>query len=193
MTRPRFLLSAVLALAVFTACDRNLEPFDPDETSRAPDMAHIFPEGAQEGPGLRAPRPAPPRVPNSRGNRPAPQANGEAAGGPVIRVRVSLDPALEGKVPGDAVLFVIARKAGAAGGPPLAVVRTPGPAFPAEFDIGQANVMIPGLRFEGPLDLTARLDADGNAMTRMAGDFGGALAEPVEPGAEVEIVLDQRL
>jgi len=182
-----------MALAVFTACDRNLEPFDPEETSRAPDMAHIFPEGAQEGPGLRAPRPEPPLAPNARGNRPAPQAQGEVTGGPAIRVRVSLDAALEGEVPGDGVLFVIARKAGVAGGPPLAVVRTPGPAFPAEFEIGQANVMIPGLSFEGPLDLTARLDADGNAMTRMAGDFRGALANPVEPGAEVEIVLDQRL
>ena len=190
MSRPRVILSAVLVLAVFTACDRNLEPFDPDETSRAPDMAHIFPEGAQEGPGLRAPTPAAPAVPGARGNRPA---EGGVDGGPAIRVRVSLDPALEGEVPGDGVLFVIARKAGAVGGPPLAVVRTPGPAFPAKFEIGQDNVMIPGLRFEGPLDLTARLDVDGNAMTRMAGDFQGTLADPVEPGAEVEIVLDQRL
>ena len=190
MSRLRVILSAFLALAVFTACDRNLEPFDPDETSRAPDMDHIFPEGAQEGPGLRAPRPA---APNARGNRPVPQAQGEVTGEPAIRVRVSLDPALAGEVPGDGVLFVIARKAGAIGGPPLAVVRTPGPAFPVEFEIGQANVMVPGLVFEGRLDLTARLDMDGNAMTRIAGDFQGALADPVEPGAEVEIVLDQRL
>ncbi len=190
MSRLRVILSAFLALAVFTACDRNLEPFDPDETSRAPDMDHIFPEGAQEGPGLRASRPA---APTALGDRPVPQAQGEVTGAPAIRVRVSLDPALAGEVPGDGVLFVIARKAGATGGPPLAVVRTPGPAFPVEFEIGQANVMVPGLRFEGPVDLTARLDMDGNAMTRMAGDFQGALADPVEPGAEAEIVLDQRL
>ena len=154
-------------------------------------MAHIFPEGAQEGPGLRAPKPAPSPAAGTRAVRPAPQA--EVADNPPIRVRVRLDPALAGEVPGDGVLFVIARKAGVQGGPPLAVVRTPGPAFPAQFEIGQANVMIPGLRFEGPLVLTARLDVDGNAMTRTAGDFQGAVADPVEPGAAVEIVLDQRL
>lgn len=193
MSRPRSILSVLLALMLLVACDRNLEPFDPDETSRAPDMAHIFPEGAQEGPGLRAPQPVTLPVPGQRGNRPAAQAGGDGADGPTIRVRVRLDPAVVGQVPGDAVLFVIARHAGAVGGPPLAVVRTPGPAFPAEFEIGPGNVMIPGLRFEGPMDLTARLDSDGNAMTRMAGDFQGAVPEPVEPGAEVEIVLDQRL
>ena len=114
-------------------------------------------------------------------------------GGAKLRVRVSLDPVVTGPTKGDAVLFVIARRAGTVGGPPLAVVRSPGPAFPVELEIGQDNVMIPGLRFEGPIQLTARLDADGNAMTRMAGDLQGAAPEPVKPGAEVEITLDQRI
>lgn len=193
MKRSQRIPAAVLVLIVALACDRNLEPFDPEETSRAPDMAHIFPEGAEQGPGLRGPPPAasPPAAP--RGNVPAPRPQAEAAGGPNIRGRVSLGPAVAGELPGDGVLFIIGRRAGTAGGPPLAVLRIPGPAFPVEFEIGQANVMIPGLRFEGPVTLTARLDADGNPMTRAPGDVQGAAPGPVEPGGEVEIVLGQRL
>jgi len=193
MTRSQRIAAAVLVLIAALACDRNLEPFDPEETSRAPDMAHIFPEAADQGPGLRAPRPAasPPAV--ARGNVPAPQPQVEVAGEPNIRGRVRLDPAVVGEVVGDGVLFIIGRRAGAAGGPPLAVLRIPGPAFPVEFEIGQDNVMIPGLRFEGPVALTARLDADGNAMTRAPDDIQGAAPGPVLPGGEAEIVLDQRL
>jgi hypothetical protein len=48
--------------------------------------------------------------------------------------------------------------------------------------------------FAGPVLLTARLDSDGNAMSRTPGDLQGAAREAVSPGASgVEIVLDQRL
>jgi hypothetical protein len=66
--------------------------------------------------------------------------------------------------------------------------------FPVDFEIGPENVMIPTMRFEGDLTLTARLDSDGNAMTRLPGDLQGSLAESVQPGsAGVEIRLDQRI
>ena len=44
--------------------------------------------------------------------------------------------------------------------------------------------MMPGVRFEGPLALTARLDADGDAMTRDARDPGTKAPVTVSPGAE---------
>jgi hypothetical protein len=90
------------------------------------------------------------------------------------------------------VLFVIAR-AGSAG-PPLAVVRIVGPRFPVEFEIGPGDRMIQTLPFVGPLRLTARLDADGNATTRSPGDLQGAAPGSVSPGTTgVEVVLDEVL
>ena len=54
--------------------------------------------------------------------------------------------------------------------------------------------MIPGLQFAGPIDLSARLDGDGDPMSRSAGDVTGGTDAPVEPGAtDVVIVLDERI
>jgi hypothetical protein len=48
--------------------------------------------------------------------------------------------------------------------------------------------------FAGPLQLTARLDADGNAMTRAAGDLQGETPQPHQPGESgIAIVIDQLL
>jgi hypothetical protein len=92
------------------------------------------------------------------------------------------------------MLFVIARAAGVRAGPPMAVLRVPSPSFPMEFEIGPANVMIPSMRFQGDIGITARLDSDGNAMTKLPGDLEGATAESHQPGARgVVIVLDQKL
>jgi hypothetical protein len=91
----------------------------------------------------------------------------------------------------DRILFLIARPAGAVGGPPLAVVRVPAPTFPLDFEIGPADVMIPTMRFEGQIELTARLDGDGNASTRAEGDRETATATAVVPGATgVELRLE---
>ena len=86
------------------------------------------------------------------------------------------------------------KRASVSAGPPLAVRRFASPRFPLEFEIGQANVMIPSMRFEGAIKLTARLDSDGNAMTRLPGDLSGAVATPLSPGAEGALLtLDQKL
>ena len=42
---------AVVGWGAVLACDRNLEPFDPAEEPRQPDLARIFP-AQQEGPGM---------------------------------------------------------------------------------------------------------------------------------------------
>jgi len=88
-----------------------------------------------------------------------------------------------------AVLYIIARPAGAQGGPPLAVKRIVAPAFPVSFSLGPNDVMIQGTAFEGPLNLTARLDRDGDPLTREAGEPAGAHdGNPVSPGARNVVV-----
>jgi hypothetical protein len=48
--------------------------------------------------------------------------------------------------------------------------------------------------FEGPLRLSARVDADGNATSRSPGDLQGEAEADFQPGASgVSIVLDQLL
>ena len=70
----------------------------------------------------------------------------------------------------------------------------PSPQFPVPFEIGPDNVMIPSMRFEGEIGLSARLDADGNATSRQPGDLSGATASPLRPGARnVALLLDQKL
>jgi cytochrome c-type biogenesis protein CcmH len=116
------------------------------------------------------------------------------ASGEGIRGSVELAPELAGQVAADSVLFVIARRAAAAGGPPVAAMRVVGPSFPHSFEIGPEHVMMPGVTFAGELQLSARLDSDGNVMTRLSGDLKGEAGEVLNPGAEgVVIVLDQQL
>jgi hypothetical protein len=88
------------------------------------------------------------------------------------------------------VLFVIAR--GSGGGPPLAVKRLPVGPFPLEFEIGPADVMMAGRPFAGPITLTARVDRDGNPLTRDPDDPTAELPAPIEPGAaDVELRLER--
>jgi hypothetical protein len=177
---------ALAGVLLLGGCNRNVEPYVPGEQPREPDLAHIFPEEAR---GQDASRPMgagmPPQSP-----RGAPPVAGES--GEPIRGTVSVAPELAGAAPVGGVLFVIARS-GDAPGPPLAVLRVPEPELPFEYEIGPDQVMIPGRPFAGAIRLSARLDRDGNASTRLPGDLEGELASPVAPGArDVAIVLDSR-
>jgi len=192
---------AIAGLSGAIACDRNLEPFDPAEEPRQPDLARIFPAGEQQGPGLRAPttpgqsapgQRAPSRT-GGRGAAPAAPSSASTSASP-IRGRIDVAPDLAGSAADGSILFLIARSGAATGGPPLAVQRYQSPSFPLEFEIGPDQVMIPSMRFEGEISLTARLDSDGNAMTRLPGDLQGSLAGTVSPGTEGAVLtLDQKL
>jgi hypothetical protein len=180
-------VSLACGLLAIAACDRNLEPFDPNEKPREPDLSKIFPEGAESA------EPAEPGLPPPPGEqRGAPSLASEAAtassGAPVAGT-VVLAPEFAGRTPADAVLFIIARRGA---GPPLAVKRVAAPRFPHAFSIGPDDRMIQAMPFAGPLELSARIDTDGNATSRSPGDVTGtAQGGPVEPGAEgVVIVLD---
>ena len=177
------------------ACDRRIEPFDPDETVHEPDLSKIFPEGAERAeelaPGL------PPAPGEQRGAPPLAaelaSAPGPGSDAPPLSGRVEVAPELAARVPANAVLFIIARRGG--GGPPLAVERIVGPSLPLAFEIGPEDRMIQAMPFEGPLTLSARLDTDGNASSSTPGDLSGsARGGPFEPGAsDIVIVLDTAL
>jgi len=114
--------------------------------------------------------------------------------GDTISGIIALAPEFEDAVPAQGLLFVIARAAGVRAGPPMAVLRLPSPSFPLKFEIGPGNVMIPSMRFQGDIDISVRVDGDGNAMTRLPGDLAGQAEQSHNPGASgVRILLDQKL
>lgn len=174
----------LLAAVALAACDRAIEPYVPGEKVEAPDLTRIFPEGAEGSSGDEVAA-----APAGGG---APPAAPPSAEGAAIRGTISLAPELEDRVPAGGILFLIARRG--EGGPPLAVQRVVEPQFPLEFAIGPEDRMIEQMPFVGPLLLEARVDADGNAMTRQPGDLRGAAPGSYEPGAsDVAIVVDEAL
>ena len=168
----------VLLLLALCACDRNVEPFDPNEQVAKPDLSKIFPEGAERsGDGPAMPGAAAAASPSSDQR---------------LRGTIRIAAELEGRVPAGAVLFLIARAS--TSGPPTAVRRIEGPSFPLEFSIGPDDRMIAAVPFEGPLRLMARVDADRNAMTKNPGDLQGEAEGVFSPGArDIQIVIDEVL
>ncbi len=155
------------AIASVAACDRRFEPYVPPE-EEPPRV-----EGPVRIPGLESPSP---RTRMAA----APAGAGEVRG--TVRLAGGAAP------PEGGVLFVIARSGQA--GPPLAVRRLPPGPFPIPFELGPADAMIPGRALSGSILLTARLDSDGDPMTRQEGDLetdGPARAEVGASG--VELVL----
>jgi hypothetical protein len=119
--------------------------------------------------------------------KPAP----EKGGTPALQIagKISIDPKLKSSVDGQAVLFIIAR---AGGGAPVAVKKVDRPVFPLSYTLGSENVMMQGASLSGKLMLSARLDKDGNPMTREPGSLMGEHKTPVDAGAHnVDFVIDQ--
>ena len=109
-----------------------------------------------------------------------------------IRGTISVDPKLKPKLDAQAVLFIIAHPAGSKAGPPLAVMKIEHPVFPLSYSLGPENVMMQGIPFSGKVLLSARLDKDGNPMTKEPGNLTGEYKKnPVPVGSQnVDIVID---
>lgn len=98
------------------------------------------------------------------GGAPAPARSG----GRRVAGTVDLEPSLKNAVAPGGILFVFARAAGAAGGPPVAVKRLPA-TFPAAFELTEADSMM-GQPLPDRLLIEARLDSDGDPTTRSPAD-----------------------
>jgi cytochrome c-type biogenesis protein CcmH len=127
--------------------------------------------------------------PRQQSDRPAPAASASQE----ITGKISIDPKLKSNVDSQAALFIIARPAAAAKGPPLAVRKIDRPVFPLSYSLGPENVMMQGIPFTGSVSITVRLDKDGNPTTRQPGDLTGDYKKnPVAVGSKnIDIVLDQ--
>jgi hypothetical protein len=151
-------------------------------------LAQMMPEGAERNEVTKMLAEISEKAPGAKhaGNAGAPSRA-------VVSGKITLDEKLKSRLDADATLFIIARRADAAAGPPIAVKKIDRPHFPLAYSLGQENVMMQGTALPEKISLGARLDKDGNAMTREAGNITGEYSKnPVNAGStNVDIVLDQ--
>jgi len=163
----RFLVLAIALLAT-EGCDRRVEPYVPGETPKTPDLARIFPEGAE-----RAARSA--EMPSRPTRGAAPVAEQVAP----IEGTIELAPEFVGSVPPTASVFLMVRNP--SNGALVAAKRISSPRFPLPFSIGSEDRMSASAPFASPLLITVRVDADGNATTRDVGDLLGFASPHMGP------------
>lgn len=91
--------------------------------------------------------------------------------------RVELAPGTPPPAAG-ALVFIYARPAAEGRGPPLAARKVPASSLPLDFQLGEGDIMMQGNTWPDQVWVSARVDLDGNAMTR---EDGAPEAAPVGP------------
>lgn len=153
-------------------------------------------DSAPRAAGL-SPTPVPPGTPppaSAPSAAPAPAPGGGAAGAQTITGMITLAPARKADVTPTDVVYLVARRVAdnpGARGSLVAVKRFTASSFPIEFSLSQADMMFKNGAFEGDLTLAARVDKDGDPITRKKGDVFGTV-DRVKVGATgVEVKLTE--
>jgi len=94
---------------------------------------------------------------------------------------VSLSDGIE--MPDNNTLFVIARRAETGGGPPVAVQKITDPDLPFTFSLGDEHMFMGG-QWPQEVWIEARLDQDGDAMTKSEEDLGTEMLGPLISGTQ---------
>jgi hypothetical protein len=166
------LRSIALGVALATALSQCKES-PPASTVKAPTPAPTAPGPASE--------------PAAQGATPA-----DVQHEPPFSGNITLDPGLpkDSVRPSD-VLFVMARQSvNGAPGQLLATQRYANATFPLHFEMSSKDLMVPGARFAGPFVVNARLDRDGNPMTKTPDDLYATVPGEVKGGqTNLELVL----
>lgn len=179
MRAPKFVtMGAVLLLASIIACSQRVET-EAEHAAREPERPRL---PAAAAPAALVAGSAGTASAMPRGPAEIIGPNGGAASvGPGVAGVVQA-PGLTSP-PQGTVLFVFVRPADRDSGPPLAVQRLSPSAFPLAFSIGPADAMMGPAPFPQRVVVEARLDADGDPLSRDAGDLS-ARSGPVSPGSE---------
>jgi hypothetical protein len=136
------------------------------------------------------------------GNAPSPGMEGMTPGDiafdpkTVLSGVIKLDAKLKDKVKAGDVIFLVARQYNsdpAIQGPPLAVRRLVAQTFPMPFSLDSRDAMLAGTKLSGKVVVTARVDKDGDAMTKLPGDVIGQSKATEPPSAKVVVDLDKVL
>jgi hypothetical protein len=109
---------------------------------------------------------------------------------------IKLDAKVKDKVQAGDVIFVVARKwepGGSTQGTPLAVKKLTVGTWPLPFSLDSRDAMIAGTKIEGKVIVTARVDKDGDAITKNPGDVTGQSKAIEPPSKNVVVALDTAL
>jgi cytochrome c-type biogenesis protein CcmH/NrfG len=155
--------------------------FPEDKEQLAQVLAQIT-SASEQGGGASGPA-EPPEAPGSTAE-PRPATAGSSSGSLVVVV--DLPKGLS--VPEGAILFVIVREAGLASGPPTAVKRVPAVNFPITVTITDKDSM-GGESLPGLLRVDARIDRDGDPLTKDPGDPQASEENVRLGGGQVLLVL----
>ena len=169
--RPTTLLRIALAAAISSVgCRGGEAPSTADATQTATSSAPLAPSH-----------------PPTLGTSIPPLPSGDISG------ELVLPEQLKKNVAAGDVIFLIARNA--ATGQTIAVSKLVAPAtFPLPFSLSGAHVMFPGASLAGKVRLLARVDKDGDAMTKNPGDVVGEMGDLVlVPAKNVQLALDTLL
>jgi len=190
----------VIALALVGACEKKSEPnraapprgMPPlDEKQLAAPIGERpehEPQAVNPRAGMNLP-PGHPSVPGA-GAEPEGTTPGDIQFDPrtVVSGVLQLDPKVKGKVAEGDVIYLVARSADQPG-PPLAVKRLVAGKFPMAFELDGRDAMMAGTKLGGKVTLSARVDKDGDAMTKNPGDVTGQKTVEL-PAQKVVVNLD---
>ena len=137
-------------------------------------------ESLADAGGGPASSPAAPAAPSA-----APSAASAANG---VSGTVELAAEVRGTETRGTVLFLIARPAGSTGGPPTAAQRLMPAAFPLAFTLDDSSSML-GQPLPARLRLEARLDSDGDPMTRSPSDLHAEVDDVATGTTGLRLVL----
>lgn len=134
------------------------------------------------------------RVAEWRG-QPAPAA-GQATdlqGRPTIVAQVAVAPAIAETLPGETLVYIIARDP-AQPSPPIAVTRRQLSELPAVVSLGDAESMIPGRNLSAfaEFEIIARVSVSGQPIAQSGDWFAAAIVNPAESD-EVLLVIEQQI
>ena len=137
----------------------------------------------------KAPHPNAPKAPTSQRTTgkaaPTSQASGPAVSG-FIYGQLNIDEALKSKVKAGSILFVIVRRFAPEGqkGMMIAATKLEGitsGAFPLKYVVKQSDAMM-GAPLVGKVSVSARIDQDGDAISKQPGDIIGSANKAVMVG-----------
>lgn len=138
------------------------------------------PHAGIPAPGEAAPGPAAAAAPATGG--------GASDGGPGLAGVIELPDALRARVSPNALVFVTVRDEAANGGPPVAVKRLPATSFPLPFTVDASDSMM-GQPLPARARVEARVDSDGNPLTRVATDPSARLDGVTAGSTHLRLVL----
>jgi hypothetical protein len=184
MHKPRYSLSIALISFSLWACSADKPDGDGHGHARSKSSAKAGGHAASQ--------------PTKPASQPVATTGGSAASQPAVKADpfsglVTLADGLKASdIKAGDVLFVMARQAMGPGqaGRLVAVQRFSAMKFPLRYEMSAKNLMMPGIPFAGPFIVRARLDRDGDPMTKGSDDLYAEFAKNVANGDEaVHLVL----